>query len=99
MLRLPISFRKLYRLSKEAFSYVLEEIKGEFRPTRARRAITPKSKLAATLRFLAQGSYQASVGQDLTVGVAQQTISDILAETLEILERKMIRLRVLQHRN
>lgn len=65
------------------------ETNYEFQPNRARRAIIPKIRLAATLRFLAQGSYQASVGQDLTVGVAQQTISDILAKTLEILERKL----------
>ena len=43
-------------------------------------------KLATTLRFLAQGSYQLSVGNDFHLGLAQPTVSLILAETIKILE-------------
>lgn len=39
-----------------------------------------------TLRFLAQGSYQQSVGMDFMVGMAQSSVSEALWETLDILE-------------
>lgn len=43
-------------------------------------------KLAATLRFLAQGSYQLSVGNDFHIGLSQPVVSVILSETLKALE-------------
>lgn len=79
----------MYRVSKEGFSFILNEIKDEFPVSRNKNCVTPVQKLAATLRFLAEGSYQRGVGQDLFVGVAQQTVSKILSETLDILEKKL----------
>lgn len=43
-------------------------------------------KLAATLRFLGQGSYQLSVGNDFHLGLSQPVVSIILSETLNVLE-------------
>lgn len=43
-------------------------------------------KLAATLRFLAQGSYQLSVGNDFNLGLSQPVVSKVLSETLDALE-------------
>lgn len=43
-------------------------------------------KLATTLRFLAQGSYQISVGNDFNLGLAQPTVSAVLTETLIVLQ-------------
>jgi len=52
--------------------------------------LSAKLKLAATLRFLAQGSYQQSVGNDLNVNVAQSTFSELFTSTLNILEEKLL---------
>lgn len=81
-------FLKLFRLSKEAFVYILDEIKGEYRSQHS-SCIPPIIKLAATLRFLAEGSHQKSVGQDYYVAIAQSTFSKVLSETLKIMETKL----------
>lgn len=48
--------------------------------------VSKTTKLAATLRFLAQGSYQLSVGNDFHIGLSQPVVSSILSETLKALE-------------
>lgn len=50
-------------------------------------SISNTLKLATTLRFLAQGSYQSSVGNDFNLGLSQPTVSLILEEMLDVLER------------
>lgn len=50
-------------------------------------SISNTIKLATTLRFLAQGSYQTGVGNDFNLGLSQPTVSLILEETLDALER------------
>ncbi|XP_055912937.1 putative nuclease HARBI1 isoform X2 [Eupeodes corollae] len=81
-------FIKLFRLSKEAFIFILQEISEEFKDQNS-NGIPSILKLAATMRFLAEGSYQKGVGQDVLLGMAQPTVSNVLSETLKILERKL----------
>uniref|UniRef100_A0A2M4CWW6 Putative nuclease harbi1 n=1 Tax=Anopheles darlingi TaxID=43151 RepID=A0A2M4CWW6_ANODA len=50
------------------------------------RGISVRHKLATTLKFLAQGSYQLGVGNDFTIPIAQPTFSKIFECTLEVLE-------------
>lgn len=80
-------FENYFRLNKAALNYVLEEIvpimKSDLRST----SVSVKIKLAATLRFLGQGSYQLSVGNDFQIGLSQPSVCKILAETLNALER------------
>lgn len=52
-------------------------------------SILPIIKLAAALRFFAEGSYQEGAGNDLFVGMAQPTFSKALSEVLMILENKL----------
>lgn len=52
-------------------------------------SVLPVIKLAAVLRFLADGSYQKGVGNDFNVGVAQSTFSKILKEVLNVLEKEI----------
>lgn len=68
--------------------YVLGQIKLDFQQ-KNRNSIPPILKLAATLRLLAEGGYQQSVGQDYCIGMAQPTVSKVVAETLLILEKKL----------
>lgn len=46
-------------------------------------------KLAACLRYFAEGSYQHGSGKDFDIAVAQPTFSKILSEMLKVLERKI----------
>ncbi|XP_054746667.1 putative nuclease HARBI1 [Anastrepha obliqua] len=81
------SFVQNFRLSKEAFMYVLNSIKGEMKsPTRA-TAIPDIIKVATTLKFLAQGAYQHLIGQDHRAGLAQQTVSSCLWEVCSAIEK------------
>ena len=59
----PHRFIDQYRLNKEAFTIVLESVKEHLQ----HGSIPPVLQLAATLRFLAEGSYQRSVGKDFSI--------------------------------
>lgn len=67
---------------------MLDEISEEFK-TQNSNAVSPIIKLTTTLRLLAEGAYQRGVGQDFNVGLAQQTVSKVFGETLDILEKKI----------
>lgn len=82
------SFSANFRLNKEAFRFVLSEI-AEHVPDNRNGGLSTEQKLAAVLRFLAEGSYQRGVGNDHHVAVAQPTLSKILSEVLEVMERQL----------
>ncbi|XP_067634817.1 putative nuclease HARBI1 [Eurosta solidaginis] len=73
--------------NKAAFTYVLEQIVPFMKVGKRPTIISNEIKLATTLRFLAQGSYQLSVGNDFNLALSQPTVSAILAETFEALEQ------------
>ncbi|XP_036319861.1 putative nuclease HARBI1 isoform X1 [Rhagoletis pomonella] len=79
-------FQDYFRLNKTAFNYVLQKIKPQMKNGIRTTAVSKTLKLAATLRFLGQGSYQTSVGNDFHLGLSQPTVSSVLSETLDILE-------------
>lgn len=64
-------------------------MEGEFKPIARSSSVAPIIKLAASLRFFAEGNFQRGVGQDFFVGMAQSTISVVLAEVLNIMEKKI----------
>ena len=53
--------------------------------------ISTSLKILAALRFLATGSYQLSIGQDFCSSMAQSTISEKLDETLNIMNKYLVR--------
>lgn len=76
-------------MSKDAVKYLIGEINNHL-PIRARSSSIPNIlKLAGTLRFCAQGSYQQSVGQDFLVGLSQSSVSVTLSEVLSVIEEKV----------
>ncbi|XP_061395895.1 putative nuclease HARBI1 [Musca vetustissima] len=86
--RLPDKqFESYFRLSKPAFKYVLETIDPHLKSGIRATFVSKTIKLAATLRFLAQGSYQLSVGNDFQLGLSQPVVSKVMSETLDVLER------------
>lgn len=89
ILEMPDSeFIKNFRLNKLAFLYILGEIKDEF-PPQKQGGLSVERKLAASLRFMAEGSYQHGAGKDFDVAVAQPTFSKILTEMVDALEKKI----------
>lgn len=56
-------------------------------PAKQKFAIPPIVKLAACLRFFAEGGYQKGVGKDYEVGLAQSSFSQVLAQVVEVFEQ------------
>ncbi|XP_058127713.1 putative nuclease HARBI1 [Anopheles ziemanni] len=83
-----IAFRKNFRISKKLFIQIRDKIAPHIGPHHP-RGLSVSEKLAATLKFLAQGSYQLGVGNDFTVPMAQSTFSETLNETLRTLEQHL----------
>ncbi|XP_055906803.1 putative nuclease HARBI1 [Eupeodes corollae] len=83
------AFKKNYRLNKPAYEYVFEQIKDKFKDDYRSDAVNPEHKLAACLRFFAEGNYQHGVGKDFQSAIGQTTFSSILKETLDIMEHTL----------
>ncbi|XP_018800013.1 PREDICTED: uncharacterized protein LOC108975761 isoform X1 [Bactrocera latifrons] len=87
-LELPnAKFVSYFRLNKEAFCFLLNEMKEHLHKRVRGTAIPPILKLWATLRFLADGGYQKSSGNDFNIGLAQPTISSVIKDGLNIIEQ------------
>ncbi|XP_053967758.1 putative nuclease HARBI1 isoform X2 [Anastrepha ludens] len=82
-------FVDYFRISKPAFKFILEKTEPSMKIGKRSTFISNQLKLATTLRFLAQGPYQLSVGNDFNLALSQPIVCAILAETLEVLERKI----------
>lgn len=82
-------FIKTFRLNKDAFMYVLEEINDVIDSPVRSTGIPNILKLAGTLRFLAEGGYQKGTGRDRHIGFAQPTMSIALKDVLIALENTL----------
>ncbi|XP_054734530.1 putative nuclease HARBI1 [Anastrepha obliqua] len=80
------AFLKRFRLTKEAFEFVLQEINLTKSDT---KAVPPVLQLAATLSLLASGGYQHIVGSDYLIGMGQSTVSKLTSHVLKEMERKL----------
>lgn len=81
------SFVQNYRLSKDAFTFILNSISTELNISRRQTSVPNIIKLSATLKFLATGGYQNQIGGDRFAGLAQQTMSKIMSEVLSVIEK------------
>ncbi|XP_017471385.1 PREDICTED: putative nuclease HARBI1 [Rhagoletis zephyria] len=80
------AFIKRFRLSKEAFQYVLTKININSHDTKAVPAVL---QLAASLSLLASGSYQHEIGSDYLIGMCQGTISKLTSNVYKEMENKL----------
>ena len=71
-----------YRLYKEAFVMVLDILQEYL----ALLTIPWVIRLTATLRFLAERSYQKSVGNNSTTNLCKSTVSVLLSRVLKLLQ-------------
>ncbi|XP_062535365.1 putative nuclease HARBI1 isoform X2 [Armigeres subalbatus] len=88
---IPISnrFIEYFRVSKELFRYLLERMEGRLGGACKFSSVHPMIKLSAALRFLAEGSYQKGVGNDLFSGLAQPTFSKVLSTVIDAFETEI----------
>lgn len=75
----------MYRLNKEAFVMVLDEIA----PFLKRSRIPAIIQLATAIRFLATGAYQGVIGKDADLSMGRSTVSTILWRIVNALEFKI----------
>ncbi|XP_067636049.1 putative nuclease HARBI1 [Eurosta solidaginis] len=80
------SFLKRFRLSKEAFQFILHAL--NLKQSDA-KAVPPVLQLAATLSLLGSGGYQHCVGSDYLVGMCQSTVSKITSHVILEMENKL----------
>lgn len=80
------SFVDYFRVSKDLFRHLLVILESKLKPTVRSSSVLPIIKLAAALRFFAEGSYQKGAGNDSFVGVAQPTMSKMLSEVIDVFE-------------
>lgn len=81
------SFIQNFRLNKNAFIYVLNNIKAELKSPQRSTAIPEIVKVSTTLKFLAQGGYKHLIGQDRHAGLAQQSVSRCILEVCSAIEK------------
>ncbi|XP_017480226.1 PREDICTED: uncharacterized protein LOC108369600 [Rhagoletis zephyria] len=80
------AFIKRFRLSKEAFQYVLSKTNINCDDT---KAVPAALQLAASLLLLASGNYQHTVGSDYLIGMCQSTVSKLTSNVLKEMESKL----------
>lgn len=78
-------FLQSFRLSKEAFIYVLNEI-GNFLVDGGVKKIPLSVRLAATLNFYATGGYQRSIGDIMFHSMDQSVMSRTIQNLTEAME-------------
>lgn len=74
-------FVTVYRVNKEAFRYILNQIAHMLKGS-----IPPNIQLAATLRFLAVGTFQGVIGRDIEVSLARTTVSKVIWNVINAIE-------------
>ena len=79
-------FRERFRMNKNTFNDLLDEIRGSLDKENNRgRPIPPEIQLMVTLRYFATGTFQ-QVDGDL-IGMAQTTVSDVISRTAEAIAK------------
>lgn len=77
------------RVSKEIFRNLLAILQATSGPSFRSTHIRLDVKLATFLRFLATGSYQQTVGNEILSSTCKATVSRVIAEFLEIFENNI----------
>lgn len=64
-------------------------VKPYIRERRRSSGLLPITKVAATIRFLATGSYQRSIRQDFLIGMSQAAVSDCIGDVLLAMQNNL----------
>lgn len=75
-------FRRQFRLGKETAQWLCDELADELGGLRT-SALSVRRQVLCALRFFATGGFQASVGNEANVGMAQPTVSKCVRRVAE----------------
>ncbi|XP_075160229.1 uncharacterized protein LOC142233262 [Haematobia irritans] len=81
-----VEFKRRFRLSKDAFKYVLENIHFSGHIS---TSVPQILQLAATLNLLASGSFQHNAGNDFLLGLAQSTMCKVIKNVTIEIQKKL----------
>lgn len=76
-------FISYFRVNKDAFKYILNKISPKLREPKRKTGVPKLIKLTATMRLLAEGSYQKGAGNDHHVNLCQTTVSESFHECID----------------
>ncbi|XP_046811342.1 putative nuclease HARBI1 [Lucilia cuprina] len=80
-------FKQNFRMSKETFRFILNEISPHMKTNFRSTAISNQIKLATALRFLATGGYQKGIGNEFMSSLSQAKVCFVIDEYLGIMEQ------------
>ncbi|XP_059226785.1 putative nuclease HARBI1 isoform X1 [Stomoxys calcitrans] len=75
-----------FRVSKDIFLMLLDTFQDKWSPMVRSTYIRPDIKLATFLRFLATGSYQSTVGNEIISSASKSSVCRIIRECLQLFE-------------
>ncbi|XP_046752388.1 putative nuclease HARBI1 [Diprion similis] len=80
-------FTKLFRLNKRVANHVIDIVEQYSDEPRRSSALDATIQVLTTLRFLASGSYQLDIGQNVNMAISQPSVSRSIKEVTNILVR------------
>nr|CAI5866023.1 unnamed protein product [Callosobruchus analis] len=75
----------MFRLTKDLTRRLINIVSPHVESPRRASALTIETKVFATLRFLASGSYQEIIGSNHFVGISQSSVSRCIREICSVL--------------
>ncbi|KAJ8727411.1 hypothetical protein PYW07_001530 [Mythimna separata] len=85
-----------FRLSKDGFQQVLEELRSYLPQAQRKTAVRNELKILAALSFFANGSYQRNVGASFLCNMSQPTFSKCLHEVTDALNVREVLLKYIK---
>lgn len=79
-------FRKLFRLNKEQYIKLLEELGPHMIQGERHTKLSIETRILAALRFFATGSYQKCVGEEHNIAISQPAMSNTISEVARATE-------------
>lgn len=81
-----VQFRRLFRVTKEVFQILIDQL-TPFTAEGIRNTRLPVHlRILAVLRFFATGSYQRGIGEEISIAISQQSLSNCITEVASALE-------------
>lgn len=82
-------FVNAFRLSKDMVHYLIQQLSPHMSVSLHPNAVDPQLKIFAALYFFANGSYQRVIGSSYALSMAQNTVSNCVAEVSTLIVNHM----------
>ncbi|VEN51239.1 unnamed protein product, partial [Callosobruchus maculatus] len=85
-----IQFKKLFRLTKQTFRYVLDRIRVHLDEPVKSTDLYPELMLLTALKFFGSGSYQQDIGYNYCLGISQSSVSRCIHKIIEVFNKQEV---------